>query len=230
MPVAVITGGSKGLGRALAAQLLAEGWSVVIDGRDPGVLARAQEQLAGRGRLVAIAGDVTDEAHRAALIGAARDLGGLDLLVNNASTLGVSPMPELSDYPLDVFRRAYEVNLVAPLGLIQSALGLLHQSGRPRILNVTSDASVEAYEGWGGYGSSKAALDHLSAVLSVEEPEITVWAVDPGDMRTEMHQDAFPGEDISDRPTPEEVVPSIVALIGSDQKSGRLRAAEVVVR
>ncbi len=230
MPIAVITGGTKGLGRALAAELLAEGWSVVIDGRDPGVLARTEEQLAGRGRLVAIAGDVTDETHRAALIEAARDLGGLDLLVNNASTLGVSPMPELSDYPLDVFRRAYEVNLVAPLALIQSALGLLSESDCPRILNVTSDASVEAYEGWGGYGSSKAALDHLSAVLSVEEPHITVWAVDPGDMRTEMHQDAFPGEDISDRPAPEEVVPSIVALIGSDQKSGRVRAADVVVR
>jgi NAD(P)-dependent dehydrogenase (short-subunit alcohol dehydrogenase family) len=230
MPTAVITGGSRGLGRALAAELLAEGWSVVIDGRDPEVLAQASASLSGRGRLVAIAGDITDETHREALIDAARDLGGLDLLVNNASTLGVSPMPELSEYPLDVFRRAYEVNVVAPLGLIQSALGLLRESGHPRVLNVTSDASVEAYEGWGGYGSSKAALDHLSAVLSVEEPDLTVWALDPGDMRTAMHQDAFPGEDISDRPPPEEVVPSIVALIRSEQKSGRVRAAEVAVR
>ncbi|MGH9046890.1 MAG: SDR family oxidoreductase [Acidimicrobiales bacterium] len=234
MPVALITGGSKGLGRALAAALLDEGWSVVIDGRDPDAIAQAEGVLGPLARagakLVTVPGDVIDEAHRRSLVEAVQVLGGLDLLVNNASTLGLSPMPWLADYPLDAFRRAYEVNVVAPLALTQAALGLLRQSDDPRIINVTSDASVEAYEGWGGYGSSKAALDHLSAVLAVEEPGVRVWAIDPGDMRTQMHQDAFAGEDISDRPMPEEVAPSIVELIGGPLPSGRHRASEVSAR
>ncbi len=231
MPIAVVTGGSKGLGRALVAELLARGWSVVTDARDARALAEAHGRPPGSsGTLMAIAGDVADAAHRDALVGAARRLGGLDLLVNNASTLGPSPMPELSRYPLEAFRRAYEVNVVAPLGLIQSALGLLQDSENPRIVNLTSDASVAAYEGWGGYGSSKAALDHLSAVLALEEPELRVWALDPGDMRTQMHQDAFPGEDIGDRPPPEAVVPAVMALIESDRPSARLRAFEVASR
>lgn len=229
MAVALITGGSKGLGRALASTLLAEGWSVVIDGRDAEALSGTQKALKGGDRLVAIVGDVADESHRRALIDAAEGFGGLDLLVNNASTLGASPLPWLADITSDTLRSTYEVNVVAPVALIQAALPLLRASERPRVLNVSSDAGVEAYEGWGGYGSSKAALDHLSAVLAAEEPELTVWAVDPGDMQTQMHQDAFPGEDISDRPLPDEVVPHLVALIDSDQPSGRKKAAETEV-
>jgi len=229
MSVAVITGGSRGLGRALAAELLERGWSVVIDARDPDGLNQAELGLKrASGTLVALAGDVADPDHRGALVEAARGLGGLDLLVNNASTLGATPMPWLAEYPIDELRRVYEVNVLAPLALIQAALPLLGDSDDPRVLNVTSDASVEAYEGWGGYGSSKAALDHLSAVLAVEEPWLRVWAVDPGDMRTQMHQDAFPGEDISDRPLPEEVAPVLASLAERPTKSGRHRAAEVV--
>jgi NAD(P)-dependent dehydrogenase (short-subunit alcohol dehydrogenase family) len=227
MTVALITGGSRGLGRALSAAFLGRGWSVVIDGRDPSALAEAARTLDPEhsGRLVALVGDVTDEAHRRALLEAARGLGGLDLLVNNASTLGTVPLAPLSDYPLPVFREAYEVNVVAPLALVQAALPTLRASRWPTVINVTSDASVEAYERWGGYGSSKAALDHLSAVLAVEEPWLRVLAVDPGDMRTRMHQDAFLGEDISDRPLPEAVVPFVLALVDGPTPSGRHRAA-----
>jgi NAD(P)-dependent dehydrogenase (short-subunit alcohol dehydrogenase family) len=229
MAIALITGGSKGLGRALTFTLLERGWSVVIDGRDSESLAEAERSLNGGNRLVVIAGDVADPSHRRALVDAAERLGGLDLLVNNASTLGASPLPWLADITSDILRSTYEVNVVAPVALTQAALPLLRDSERPRVLNVSSDAAVEAYEGWGGYGSSKAALDHLSAVLAAEEPELTVWAVDPGDMRTQMHQDAFPGEDISDRPLPDEVVPLLVALIDSDEPSGRKKAAEFEV-
>ncbi|MGH8997143.1 MAG: SDR family oxidoreductase [Acidimicrobiales bacterium] len=229
MAVALITGGSKGLGRALASTLLERGWSVVIDARDAEALADAERSLGGGDRLVAISGDVADESHRRALIEAAEGLGGLDLLVNNASTLGASPLPWLTDITSDTLRSTYEVNVVAPVALTQAALALLWKSDRPRVMNISSDAAVEAYEGWGGYGSSKAALDHLSAVLATEEPGLTVWAVDPGDMRTQMHQDAFPGEDISDRPLPDEVVPHLVALIDSDHVSGRKKAAEMEV-
>jgi len=175
-----------------------------------------------------VPGDVTDAGHRRALTLAAEGLGGLDLLVNNASTLGSSPLPRLADLSPQTLQRVVEVNTIAPLALIQQALPLLRRSAQPRILNITSDASVEHYESWGGYGSSKAALDHLSATLAVEEPGIRVWAVDPGDMRTAMHQEAFPGEDISDRPVPDAVVPSLLALIAGDTGSGRLRAAEML--
>jgi NAD(P)-dependent dehydrogenase (short-subunit alcohol dehydrogenase family) len=228
MAIALITGGSKGLGRALTSTLLERGWSVVIDGRDSESLAEAERSLNGGNRLVVIAGDVADPSHRRALVDAAERLGGLDLLVNNASTLGASPLPWLADITTDTLRSTYEVNVVAPVALTQAALPLLRDSERPRVLNVSSDAAVEAYEGWGGYGSSKAALDHLSAVLAAEEPELTVWAVDPGDMRTQMHQEAFPGEDISDRPPPEESVPGLVELIESALPSGRYRAREVL--
>ena len=162
------------------------------------------------------------------LVGAAFDLGGLDLVVNNAGTLGASPLPSLADYPLGDLRVAFEVNVVAPLGLVQEALPLLLDAPHPRVLNVTSDAAVEAYEGWGGYGAGKAALEHLGAVLAVEFPASTVWSVDPGDLRTAMHQAAFPGEDISDRPEPATVVPAFVDLIGSDRPSGRYRAADLL--
>lgn len=225
MPVAIVTGGSRGLGRALAGGLIARGWSVVIDGRHADDLAAA---AAGLGpAAVAVAGNVTDPGHRRALVDAAAARGGLDLLVNNASVLGPSPQPRLDAYPLEEWRRVYEVNVVAPLALVQEALALMGRSARPRIVNVTSDAGVEAYEGWGGYGSSKAALEHLSAVLAAEHAEVTVWVVDPGDMRTRMHQEAFPGEDISDRPLPEAVVPALLALVEGSLASGRYRASDL---
>ncbi len=223
MAVAVVTGGSRGLGRALTDGLVASGWEVIVDARSAADLV----DVAGPG-VVTVAGDVTDPAHRRRLIAAAAELGGLDLLVNNASVLGPSPQPPLATYPLEVLRRVYEVNVVAPLALVQETLALLRRSPDGRIVNVTSDAAVEPYDGWGGYGSSKAALDQLSAILAAEEPGLRVWAVDPGDLRTRMHQEAFPGEDISDRPEPESVIPALVALIGSDRPSGRVRLAGVV--
>jgi NAD(P)-dependent dehydrogenase (short-subunit alcohol dehydrogenase family) len=230
MATAVVTGGSRGLGRALARGLVQAGWSVVIDARDAEALATARDELvrlAPDARVVAVPGDVTDPAHRHRLVAEAAALGGLDLLVNNAGTLGPSPQPHLADYPLDEAAELYGINVIGPLGLIQEALPLLRRADRPAIVNVTSDASVEAYDGWGGYGSAKAALDHLSAVLAVEEPAVTVWSVDPGDLRTEMHQRAFPGEDISDRPEPESVVAAFLTLVGSDRPGGRVRLAEV---
>jgi NAD(P)-dependent dehydrogenase (short-subunit alcohol dehydrogenase family) len=200
----------------------------VTDARHPEPLHRmARNAPAGPGHLTVVAGDVTDPVHRRALVAAAGQRGGLDLVVNNASTLGVAPLPHLAEYSLPALRQVLETNVVAPLALIQDALPLLRRSTRPRVVNVTSDASVEAYEGWGGYGLAKAALDHASAVLAVEEPALTVWAFDPGDMRTGMHQAAFPGEDISDRPRPESVVPRFVTLVASDRPSGRVRAVDV---
>jgi len=220
--VAIITGGSHGLGRALAAALVPRGWQVVLDGRDAAALERAVHDI-GRGA-VGIPGDVTDPAHREQLVARAWDLGDLHLLVNNASTLGASPLPRLRHLPLDVLEHVHRVNVVAPLALVQVALPLLRSSGGA-IINITSDAAVEAYEGWGGYGSSKAALEQLSNVLAVEEPDVPVWWFDPGDMRTRMHQDAFPGEDISDRPLPEEVaVPALRRLLDDPRPSGRVAA------
>jgi NAD(P)-dependent dehydrogenase (short-subunit alcohol dehydrogenase family) len=232
MSVAIVTGASRGLGEALAAGLVRTGWSVVVDGRDGAALeaaaGRIRAQDTGGARIVAVAGDVTDEDHRHDLIAAAFDLGGLDLLVNNAGTLGAAPLPALADYPLGELRVAFEVNVIAQLGLIQDALPLLLDAPHPRLVNITSDAAVEAYEGWGGYGSGKAAFEQLSRVLAAELPPLTVWWVDPGDLRTAMHQAAFPGEDISDRPEPASVVPAFLDLIGSDRPSGRYRAAELV--
>jgi NAD(P)-dependent dehydrogenase (short-subunit alcohol dehydrogenase family) len=232
MSVAIVTGASRGLGRALAQGLVEKGWSVVIDARRSSDLAAAasalRRDLRAGSEVIAVAGDVTDADHRRRLVSAAAGLGGLDLLVNNASVLGPSPQPVLADYPLDVLRAVYEVNALAPLALIQEALPWLRTSPTGRILNVTSDASVESYESWGGYGSAKAALDHLSAVLAVEEPSLRVWAVDPGDLRTDLLQQAFPGEDISDRPEPASVVPALLVLVGSNRPSGRLRVADLV--
>jgi len=225
--VALITGASQGLGLALAEALADTGWALVIDARRADRLEPAASALAERTSVVSIPGDITEPAHRAQLVEAVQELGRLDLLVNNASTLGESPLPALADIDLDVFRRVYEVNVVAPLALTQALLPVLAASAGT-IVNITSDAAVEAYETWGGYGSSKAAFEQLSAVLAAEQPELRVLVVDPGDMRTEMHQDAFPGEDISDRPLPAAVVPGIVALINGDHPSGRVRAAEVV--
>jgi len=218
-PTVLITGAGRGLGRALARALLASGWRVVVDARRAGHLSAA---LPGA---VVVPGDVTDPAHRDALTAAVGGLGRLDLLVNNASDLGPSPLPRLADVPLAAVRRVQETNVLAPLALIQMFLPLLRASGGT-VLNVSSDAAVEAYEGWGAYGSSKAALDQLTAVLAVEEPGLSVYSVDPGDMRTEMHQAAFPGEDISDRPAPETVVPGLLRLLTERPRSGRVRAAD----
>lgn len=224
MPTAIITGASRGLGLALARALAERDWNLVLDARGADTLRKVAEELAATSQVVALAGDVADEGHRAELVEAARALGGPDLLVNNASLLGPSPQPKLADYPLDTFRAVYEVNVTAPLALIQRALPLLSQSPQGAILNVTSDAGVEGYEGWGGYGSSKAALEQLSKVLAAEHPGLKVWWVDPGDMNTQMHQEAYPGEDISDRPPPEESVPGILNLIDEGAPSGRYQA------
>jgi NAD(P)-dependent dehydrogenase (short-subunit alcohol dehydrogenase family) len=225
MPVAVITGASQGLGLALARALASTGWSVVADARDAVRLDAAVTALPG-GPHLAVPGDVTDSWHRGALAVSAADLGGADLLVNNASTLGVSPLPRLADVEPETYLRTLEVNVVAPIALASLVLPQL-RARHGRILNITSDASVEAYETWGGYGSSKAALDHATRVLAAEEPEVRVYAVDPGDLRTAMHQAAFPGEDISDRPEPESVVPHLMALVVGDVPSGRHRAADL---
>ena len=222
MPTAIITGASRGLGLALARALSERGWNLVLDARGAEALQAATEGLSGP--VVALAGDVADPDHRRALVDAAREGGGLDLLVNNASLLGPSPQPALADYPLDVFETVYRVNVTAPLALIQAGLPLLAAAPQGQILNVTSDAGVEGYEGWGGYGSSKAALEQLSKVLAAEHPELRVWWVDPGDMNTRMHQEAFPGEDISDRPPPEESVPGLLRLIDGSLPSGRYQA------
>ncbi|HEY7627094.1 MAG TPA: SDR family oxidoreductase [Ilumatobacteraceae bacterium] len=230
MQTALVTGGTRGLGLALATALVGDGWNVVIDGRDESVLDDAATRLhrvAPQQQIRAIAGDVADAAHRAELARTVGDLGGLDLLVNNASVLGPSPQPRLADYPLPELEHVLQVNVVAPLALVQAVLPDLRRH-HGAVINVTSDAAVEGYAGWGGYGSSKAALEQLSNVLAAEEPDVRVYWFDPGDMRTEMHQAAFPGEDISDRPPPETVVPAIRRLLDTKPPSGRFRAAELV--
>jgi NAD(P)-dependent dehydrogenase (short-subunit alcohol dehydrogenase family) len=225
MKTAIVTGASRGLGLALARALAERGWRLVIDARGDEALAAARRELARAADVVAIPGDVADDAHRRELVAAAG--GSLDLLVNNASVLGPSPQPPLAEYPLDVLEHVYRVNVVAPLALVQLALPILRPGAR--ILNVTSDAAVEPYEGWGGYGSSKAGLEQLTNVLGAERPELRVYAVDPGDMNTQLHQEAYPDEDISDRPPPEDSIPGLLALVEGDLPSGRYRAADVVV-
>ena len=224
MPTAIITGASRGLGLALARALAERSWNLVLDARGGEALQKVAEELSASTEVVAVAGDVADDDHREQLVEAARALGGPDLLVNNASLLGPSPQPKLADYPLDTFRTVYEVNVTAPLAHIQRALPLLAQSPQGAVLNVTSDAGVEGYEGWGGYGSSKAALEQLSKVLAAEHPQLKVWWVDPGDMNTQMQQEAFPDEYVSDRPPPEESLPGILRLIDDDAPSGRYQA------
>jgi NAD(P)-dependent dehydrogenase (short-subunit alcohol dehydrogenase family) len=224
MSSAIITGASRGLGLALARALAARGRRLVIDARGADALETARAELAELTEVVAVSGDVADPDHRRELVVAAGP--DLELLVNNASILGPSPQPRLADYPLDVLAQVYAVNALAPLALVQLVLPLLPAGGR--IVNITSDAAVEGYEGWGGYGSSKAALEQLGNVLAAEHPELRVYTVDPGDMRTQMHHEAFPGEDISDRPPPEESVPGLLALIEGDLPSGRYRAADLV--
>jgi NAD(P)-dependent dehydrogenase (short-subunit alcohol dehydrogenase family) len=225
MPLAVITGASRGLGLALARELAHRGWDLIVDARGGHALERAMTTLEG-GKVTSIPGDVSDPSHREAMARAVRDAGRVDVLVNNASTLGPTPLPTLDRFPIGELEEVLRVNVVAPLALIQA---LLPDLGRVdgSIVNVTSDAAVEPYEGWGGYGSSKAALEQLTAVLAVEQPSLHVYTFDPGDMRTVMHQDAFPGEDISDRPEPEVVVPSLLSLIEDRPPSGRYRHAEL---
>jgi NAD(P)-dependent dehydrogenase (short-subunit alcohol dehydrogenase family) len=222
---ALITGASRGLGLALARRLAARGWTLIIDARGGEALEVTRQELARYTRVIAIPGDVTDATHRAALAAAAYDAGGLDALINNASTLGPSPLPPLLDYPLDVLEMVYRTNTLAPLALLQAVRHVLKPDAR--VINVSSDAAVEAYAGWGGYGSSKAALEQLSAVLAVENPALRIYWVDPGDMRTQMQQEAFPGEDISDRPLPEESVPGFLALLEGDLPSGRYAARAI---
>ena len=223
MPNALITGASEGFGRALACELGANGWRLILTARRPGPLHAVTTDLPGA---VAMPGDVSDPAHRADLAAAVSELGELDLLVNNASTLGPSPLPALGRYSIDALRQVYETNVLAPLALTQAALPALDAAGGV-VVNLSSDAAVEAYPGWGGYGSSKAALDQLSAVLAAEQPRVHVYAFDPGDMRTAMHQLAFPGEDISDRPEPQTAVPALLRLIASRPPSGRYRASDL---
>jgi NAD(P)-dependent dehydrogenase (short-subunit alcohol dehydrogenase family) len=217
---AIVTGGSRGLGLALVRALSERGWHVVTDGRDADALAGAVGALAG---VTAVPGDVTSAEHRSALVAAAG--GRIDLVVNNAGGLGPSPMPALVDVPLDALAELFDVNVVAPVGLVQAALADLAPGAV--VVGITSDAAVEAYEGWGGYGATKAALDHVGRVLAAERPDLRVLSIDPGDMRTRMHQDAFPGEDISDRPLPEASVPAILVLVEGDAASGRYRTADV---
>jgi NAD(P)-dependent dehydrogenase (short-subunit alcohol dehydrogenase family) len=217
----IITGASRGLGLALTRALSERGWQLAVDARGAEALEHAVGGLAG---VTAISGDVADSDHRCRLVEAAGE--PIDLLVNNASLLGPSPLPLLALYPLEELRKAYEANVFAPLALVQ--LSLPRFSPHARIVNVISDAAIEPYVTWGGYGSSKAALSQLTAVLGAEHPSLRAYAVDPGDMRTQMQQDAFPGEDISDRPPPEESVPGLLTLIESDLPSGLYRARELV--
>ena len=219
---ALITGASRGLGLALARELARNGWRLIINARGGAALQHARQELSTKTQVVALPGDISDAAHRQELVEAAQAYGGLDAVINNASILGASPLPDLLDYPLDVLAQLYQINVLAPLGLLQAVRGQIKPGAR--IINITSDAGREAYPGWGGYGSSKAALEQLSAVLAEEQPEWQVYWVDPGDMRTQMHQAAFPGEDISDRPLPEMSVPGFMALIEGDYSSGRYQA------
>jgi NAD(P)-dependent dehydrogenase (short-subunit alcohol dehydrogenase family) len=223
---ALITGVSRGLGLALARGLAARGWNLIITARNASQLRAVRNELAPITHVAALAGDVTDPMHRRALAVVARGHSGLDALVNNAGALGPSPQPGLLDYPLDAFLEVHRANVLAPLGMIQALRSDLKPGAR--IVNVTSDAAVVPYAGWGAYGSSKAALEQLSAILAAENPELRVYWVDPGDMRTDMHQAAFPGEDINDRPLPETRVPGLVVLLEGELPSGRYRAAELV--
>lgn len=223
---ALITGASRGLGFALAQALARRGWKLVINARGASLLEKARSELSQHTDIIAISGDVSDSDHRKALAEACHEIGGLDVVINNASILGPSPQPAILDYPLNVLEEVYRANVIAPLGVLQAVKDYLKPNAR--VINVTSDAGVEPYDGWGGYGSSKAALEHLSAILAVENASLRVYWVDPGDMRTQMQQEAFPGEDISDRPLPQTSVPGFLALLDGDFPSGRYIAREII--
>ncbi|WP_067832960.1 SDR family NAD(P)-dependent oxidoreductase [Nocardia lijiangensis] len=224
-PTALITGASAGLGLALSRALAGRGWRVIGTARRGDRLDRVRAELGAA--FIAVTGDVTDPAHRARLTEIAEGAGPLDLVVNNASRLGPSPLPRLADYPLDELEAVYRTNVVAPLAILQAVLPLLDLGGV--VIDISSDAAVEPYPGWGGYGSAKAALDQLTAILAAEHPELAIYSFDPGDMRTEMHQAAFPGEDISDRPEPDTVVPALLRLLDERPKNGRYTAADFAV-
>ena len=222
----LITGASTGLGRALARTLAAQGWHPIITARGRVRLHQVRDEFPA-GKVTAVPGDVSDPEHRERLGEVIRQRGRLDLVVNNASRLGPSPMPRLAELPLDELIDIYATNVVAPLGVLQIALPFLQAAGGLAV-NISSDAGVEPYEGWGGYGSSKAALDHLTAIFAAENPNVPIYSFDPGDMRTEMHQAAFPGEDITDRPEPETVVPALLRLIDLRPPSGRYVGSELL--
>jgi NAD(P)-dependent dehydrogenase (short-subunit alcohol dehydrogenase family) len=219
---AIITGGSRGLGYAFAEQLAEAGWTVIIDGRTAASVRAAAERLG----VIGIPGDITDAAHRNELLAALPD-GRLDLLVNNAGILGPSPLPHVAEFDVEALQAIFDVNVIAPLQLTQAALPLLRASGGI-VADITSDAAVEGYPGWGGYGAGKAATEQLRNVLAAEEPDLTVWRIDPGDVRTEMHQLAFPGEDISDRPLPSAVAPGLISLLFERPGSGRYRLTDYI--
>jgi NAD(P)-dependent dehydrogenase (short-subunit alcohol dehydrogenase family) len=225
--VGIITGASRGLGRAVAGALAERGWKLVVDARGEDGLRRVETELRKLTEVVGVPGDVADESHLRSMIDAAQEQGRLDLLMNNASVLGPSPQPRLADYPVEELERVIRINSIAPLRFIQLALPLLERTGG-RIINITSDAASAPYEGWGGYGSSKAALEQISNVLAAEHPHLKIYWVDPGDMNTQMQQDAFPGEDVSDRPPPEASVPGLLALVEGQQPSGRYEAKALV--
>ncbi len=221
---ALITGASAGLGRALATTLAHRGWTLVLDARGADRLAVVAADLGGLTIVETVAGSVTDPVHREQLIAAVLRHGALDLLVHNASELGGSPQPRLQDLDPQTLLTVLDTNVAAPLALTQALLPALEAAGGT-VLAVSSDAAVEHYAGWGAYGASKAALDHLVGTLAAEHPVLHWYAVDPGDMRTALHQAAFPGEDISDRPRPETVVPALLRLLDDAPPSGRYRAA-----
>lgn len=225
---AVITGASRGLGLVLAQELARRGWNLIVTGRNRERLEEARQQICAAGatsQIISIAGDIADAAHRRVIADVARLLGGLQAVVNNASLLGPSPRPDLLDFSITALEEVFQVNTIAPLALLQELRDQLPTGSR--ILNISSDAGAEAYSGWGGYGASKAALDQWTAILAEEHPDWRVYRVDPGDMRTDMHQEAFPGEDISDRPLPDESVPGLVRLLEGDYPSGRYAARTV---
>jgi NAD(P)-dependent dehydrogenase (short-subunit alcohol dehydrogenase family) len=226
-PIALITGASRGFGRAVTHDLARRGWTLIIDARDREAVETVSRELAPHARVIPVAGDIADPGHRARLAATVHELGRIDAVINNASTLGSSPLPPLLDYPLSALETVYRTNAIAPLALLQAIRAELGPG--TRIINITSDAAVEAYEGWGGYGSSKAALEQLSAVLAAENPQLRVYWLDPGDMRTAMQQEAFPGEDISDRAPPEERVPALLRLLEEDFPSGRYVAEELLI-
>jgi NAD(P)-dependent dehydrogenase (short-subunit alcohol dehydrogenase family) len=225
MPHALITGASLGLGRALAFELARRGWDLTIDARHAEPLATTARALSELTSVRAIVGDVGDPQHRQELVAAVAGVGKLDLVVNNASDLGGSPLPKLRDLEPNAYEQLLRTNVVAPQQLIRTVLPYLQPPAV--IINVSSDAGVDHYETWGGYGSSKAALDHQTLTWAAEEPDFTWYSLDPGDMRTAMHQAAFPGEDITDRPEPETVAPIVATLISSGLPSGRYRAADL---
>ncbi|MDF2770910.1 MAG: short-chain dehydrogenase/reductase [Geminicoccaceae bacterium] len=223
---ALITGASRGLGLALARGLATRGWNLIITARDAARLRSVRDELAAITHVAALAGDVIEPRHRESLAVLARGHAGLDAVVNNAGLLGPSPQPPLLDYPLETLVEVFLGNVLAPLAMLQELRGELKPSAR--IVNITSDAGITPYEGWGGYGASKAALEQLSAVLAVENPELKVYWVDPGDMRTDMQQAAYPGQDISDRPLPETRLPAFISLLEGDLPSGRYVAADLL--